>query len=391
MTTKLGIFVSHPVQYHAPIWRTLAQSPHLDVKVHFFSDHSIRGDIDPGFGVPVKWDTPILEGYESTFLQRDANTEKPFSVKMKDPVALLKREKFDWILIAGYMYTFERQLLRAARKLGVRVLMRGEFTDLKGKTPPLWKRITRELYLKWVYSHVDAFGCVGLQARQHLLKRGVPEARIFFSPYSVDTSSFDAQKQIDSRSQTRSRLGLSDDTFVFLFSGKLIPRKEIKLLVEAFAHVKHPERCALLILGDGEQREEVIQRGTELLQNRFLFQGFVNQSQLGQYFLAADAFVLPSKYEAWGLVVNEAMQFGLPLLLSDMIGSHKDLLHHNETGYLFQTGDVHDLARGLDKLMKDPQNAQRMGKNAEEVVKGYSTKISAQGLQEAIESLSKPA
>ncbi len=388
MTTKLGIFVSHPVQYHTPIWRELAQYPELEVKVHFLSDHSIRGGIDPGFGVPVSWDTPLLEGYHSTFLRRDTDIQRPSTFYLRNPKTILQEGKFDWIFLAGYVFPFELQLLWAAKKLGIKVIMRGEFTDLKRKKPPWWKRVVRERYLKWVYSHTHAFGCVGYQAKQHLLSRGVPETRIFFSPYSVDTSHFEVQKQQFTREETRKKLGLSEHTFTFIFSGKLIPRKQICLLVEAFSHIQHPERAALILLGDGEQREQVLRRGQEILGERFLFQGFVNQSQLGQYFLAADAFVLPSRYEAWGLVVNEAMQFGLPLLLSDMIGSHKDLLQPGETGYLFKTEDVHALAQGLEKLMNDPKHAKVMGRNAEARIKDYSTERSAQGIRDAI--LSQP-
>lgn len=387
MSIRLGIFVSHPVQYHTPIWRKLASYPDLDVKVHFFSDHSVRGGLDKEFGVNISWDTPILEGYEHVFLKRDGNYLKPLSVTMSNPEKVLREGRFDVILIAGYVYSFEIQLMMAARKLGIKIVMRGEFTDLKGGAVPLWKKLVRESYLKWVYSNVDAFGVVGKQARKHLTSRGIHSSKMFFSPYSVDTETFDRQKEAFSREETRKELGLDDDTFAFLFSGKLMDRKQIVLLVEAFAHLPNPEKAALIILGDGEQREEVVNKGKAILGERFLFQGFVNQTQLGKYYLASDAFVLPSKYEAWGLVVNEAMQFGLPLLLSDMIGSHQDLLTSGETGYLFKTGDVHDLARGLQKLMDSPEKSREMGKRGEEVIENYSTTCSTVGLYNAIQSL----
>lgn len=384
MAIRLGIFVTHPVQYHTPIWRLLAQSPELEVKVHFFSDHSIRGGIDPGFGVPVAWDTPLLEGYESTFLSRDADIRRPRTFVMKQPEKILREGKFDWIFIAGYTHPFELQLLRIARSMGIKVLMRGEFTDLKTHTPPLWKRLVRRWFLRWVYHRVDAFGCVGYQAKQHLLAHGVPESAMFFSPYSVHSAMFEQQKQQFDRNTTRKTLGLQDNIFTFLYSGKLIPRKQVHVVVEAMAHLQHPERAALLILGDGEQRDAVIARGREILGERLLFQGFVNQSALGQYFLASDAFVLASDYEAWGLVANEAMLFSLPLILSDKIGCHMDLLQPGETGYLFRTGDARDLARCMDLLMADPSKARNMGKNAYQRVQAYSTEASAQGLLDAI-------
>ncbi|TNE48731.1 MAG: glycosyltransferase family 1 protein [Deltaproteobacteria bacterium] len=389
MSIKLGIFVTHPVQYHVPIWRQLAAFPELKVKVHFFSDHSVRGGMDPGFGVPVTWDTPLLEGYEHEFVSQTADINDRSTFVLDDPVKLLREGQFDWVLVAGYTHPFEKQILRAARKLGIKIIMRGEFTDLKKPDYPQWKRVARYVYLRWLYRKVNVFACIGYQARKHLQTHGVASSNIFFSPYSVNNAMFEEQKGKFSREDTRKELGLSDDTFVFLYSGKLIPRKQVKVLVEAFAHLKHPEKAAFLVLGDGEEREEIVERGRELLGDRFLYQGFVNQSLLGQYFLASDAFVLPSDYEAWGLVVNEAMQFGLPLVLSDMIGSHKDLLVSDETGYLFETGNVKSLAQSMDRMMESPQHAKEMGKNALHLVKSYSSEASAQGIREAILTCSR--
>ncbi|MCB9638816.1 MAG: glycosyltransferase family 4 protein [Myxococcales bacterium] len=381
---RVGIFVSHPVQYHVPLWRILASYPEFDVKVHYFSDHSIRGEIDPGFGVPVSWDTPMLEGYEYEFIRRGEDMSNPRTYIMPDAWKRLRDGAFDWVVIAGYTYAFELQILQLAPMLGIKVLMRGEFTDLKRQPPPLWKKAARTVFLRWAYSRVSAFGYVGEEAKEHLLRNGIPKDRMFFSPYSVDSTEFIKQRQSFDRETSRKELGIEDDMFVLLFSGKLIPRKEILTLVRAFRHIPKDKKVALLVLGDGEQREEVLREGRELLGDRLLFQGFVNQTQMGRYFVAADGFVLPSNYEAWGLVVNEAMLFGLPLLLSHIIGSAKDLLIPGETGYLFRAEDERDLARAILKLIEDPQKAKAMGERALQLVEGYSIEVSAQGLREAI-------
>ena len=194
MSIRLGIFVSHPIMYHVPIWRYLSSFPELQVKVHFLSDHTIRGVMDPGFGVPIAWDTPLLEGYEHSFVSHTADIRKPRSFVLDDPMALLREGQFDWILVAGYSYPFERQLVRAARKLGIKVIMRGEFTDLKRRNYPWWKRCLRSVYLRRLYRKVDVFACIGFQARQHLRAHGVAQGDIFFSPYSVDTEFFEEQK-----------------------------------------------------------------------------------------------------------------------------------------------------------------------------------------------------
>jgi len=384
MSQRLGIFVSHPIQYKVPIWRELARMPELEVKVHFLSDHGVVGGRDPGFGVEVTWDVPLLEGYEHEMLDTGAVVGRPLSFRLRDARGLVERGHFDWVLVEGYQFPFELQILRAARRSACKVMMRGEFTDLKGEHPALWKRLIRKPLLRQLYKRVDAFAFVGEEARAHLLSTGRPEQALFFSPYSVDRSEFERQQGEFDRKESRAELGIDDDVFVFLFSGKLIPRKEIVRLVEAFELLEGRERAALLVLGDGEQREQVCQKGREILGDRFLFQGFVNQSQLGKYFLAADAHVLPSNYEAWGLVVNEAMQFGLPQLLSHMIGSARDLLKEGETGYLFRAEDTADLARAMGRMLSDPAHARAMGRNARELIKGYSTAASAKGIRDGL-------
>lgn len=385
MIFRLAIFVSHPVQYHVPIWQELAKKRDIMVKVHYFSDHSVRGDIDSDFRVPVAWDQPLLDNYEYTFITRNANLEKPNSVRIPNVKDILKNQAYDGILINGYTYHFERQLVRVAKQLGIKVIIRGEFADY-GKQRNFFKSLLRDSYLKWFYSHIDAFCYIGKEAYQHLLRLKIPEDKLFFSPYSVNTDFFDLQYKNHDGISTRAKLGLNRNQFVFLFSGKLIPRKAPLLLLEALELLPNRDSVALIILGDGPLKKQVIEKGHEVLGKRFKFMGFVNQSELGQYFLAANAFVLPSYYEAWGLVVNEAMQFGLPIIVSDHVNCHKDLVIKAKTGFVFSSGDKYDLSKTLHKLSKDHNKSIEIGKNAQQHIQLYSTEASVQGILKAIHS-----
>lgn len=232
MSTKLSIFATHPVQYHVPIWRKLAATPELQVQVYYFSDHSVRGGIDPGFGVPVAWDIPLLEGYKYSFISRWADLSRPHTIQIPEPRKIFEKGCLDWVLIQGYTRTFERQVVRFATTMGYKVLMRGEFTDVPRRRNRL-KRHIRDLYLLWFYKHVDAFCYIGKEALRHLQRRGIPTTRMFYSPYSVDSQLLEAQVRKFRRKECRESLGLSEDTFVFLFSGKMIPRKMPLILVEA--------------------------------------------------------------------------------------------------------------------------------------------------------------
>jgi len=382
---RLGIFVTHPIQYFAPLWRQLAATPGIDLTVHFFSDHSVRGGLDRDFGVNVSWDVPILEGYRHEFISRHANLARPLGVALPDAGARVTRRHFDTVMVHGYAHRFEWQIVRAARRHGVRTLLRGELTDMPrmGRRSRL-KQLARAAYLRWYYGHIDTFCYIGQDARQHLRRRGVPESRLFFAPYSVDTALFTAQQRLYERETCRAALGIQDEQLVILFSGKLIERKAPRVLIEAIRQMVSSTRVVLLMMGEGELRAEVEAMGRPLLGERLHLLGFVNQSALGRYYRAADVFVLPSHFETWGLVVNEAMQFGLPAIVSSKVGCRHDLIIEGETGLVFPQGDASALARCLQRFHDDPVLAKRLGANAVQHVSAYSTTRSADGVRRAL-------
>lgn len=382
---RLGIFVTHPIQYFAPLWRQLAAIPGLDVEVHFFSDHSVRGGRDPGFGVDVAWDVGVLKGYAHRFVTRDANLSRPGSVGYAGAGQELARGGFGAVMIHGYRHRFEREVTAAASRLGIPTLFRGELTDQLRPGSHRLRRLARDLYLRWFYRRIDRFCYVGAEARDHLLRRGVAEARMFHSPYSVDTELLADQIERFDRVEVWRELGIAPDQRVVLYSGKLIPRKNVGLLLEALERLAEPDRVTLILLGDGEEREALYARGRALLGDRLIAPGFINQSRIGYYFRAADLFVLPSRFETWGLVVNEAMQFGLPVVVSSRVGCHRDLVIPGETGAVFPDNDAGALAESIEDLVRRPEACAGMGRRARRHISGFTTERSVRGILEALD------
>ena len=379
---KLAIFATHPVQYHTALWRSLAATPGLVVHVFYFSDVSVRGAVDPGFGVPIAWDVPLLKGYPYTFLSRDGDIARPWGIGFSGARDLLWQGGYDWVLVQGYTGRFERQVLRAAKSLGIQVLMRGEFADA-GRGGGV-RAVARGVYLGWFYRKVDAFCAIGETARRHLTERGIADSRIFFSPYHVDSALFESQANSLDRKRCKAALGVKGGRLALLFSGKLIPRKAPLLLLDAIRRMPGHANVELIVLGDGPLRERVRAEGKALLGERLHAPGFVNQSRLGPYFAAADALVMTSHYETWGLVVNEAMYFSLPSVVSDRVGCQPDLVRPCETGFVFRSGDASDLAQVLQALMDDRKGAVAMGQRAHELVQRYSTEAARDGIVKAI-------
>lgn len=382
---KLAILWTHPIQYLAPLWRALAAQPGLDTIVIYLDDFGVSGRVDPDFGHPIVWDTAILDGYDSEFLISEGRFDRPFSMRLPNAATFLRSRSIDAILIGGYTHPFEIQAIRAARRLGIKILMRGEFSDLKPGRSAV-KAALRDAYLRGIYRKVDAFCAIGTVAKHHLERLGVSPKKIFSSPYAVDSDFFEEKERSMDRRTIRRDLGLADDEFAFLFTGKMIERKRVSLLLDAIAGMPSDERPSLILVGDGPLMEQIADRGKALLGNRLVLGGFVNQSELAKFYVAADALVLPSEYEAWGLVVNEAMQFGLPAIVSDAVSCHRDLIFDGETGFVFRRDCSEDLARKMKLLHTDSGRCRAMGQNARDLIRSFCPARGAEGVVEALDS-----
>ncbi len=126
---RLAYFVTHPIQYQAPLLRRIAQEPDIDLKVFFGSDLSVRGYLDQGFGVPVKWDIPLLEGYDSEFLPTLSPLASGGALGPAGPLNYgvkrkLRAGQFDAVWVHGYNYLTNLQAIRAANSLRIPILLR---------------------------------------------------------------------------------------------------------------------------------------------------------------------------------------------------------------------------------------------------------------------------
>jgi glycosyltransferase involved in cell wall biosynthesis len=379
---RLAVFATHPIQYQAPLWRRLANRGRVQPVVHYFSDASVRGSVDPGFNQPVKWDVPLLDGYESVFVSRHKDVVPGLSLRLRNARSLLRRGHFDAVLVAGYVHAFEWQAVAAARRLGLGTVMRGELTDRAASWTGLARRTLRSGVLRMLYSQIDTFCYIGEQARSHLERLGVGADRQFFSPYSVDSDHFERLAASTDRAASRASLALRDEDFAVVFSGKLIDRKGIDVLADAMRRLGQQHPVVLIAVGDGPQRPLLESLRADLGAERVRIAGFVNQSDLGRYFAAGDAFVLPSRYETWGLVVNEAMYFGLPVVVTDQVGCAADLVTP-QTGRVVPASRSDMLATTIAELAGDRDRARAMGLKGRERILEYSLDNTAHGVEQA--------
>jgi glycosyltransferase involved in cell wall biosynthesis len=383
---RLLALAASPVFYQAPLYRLIAADPRLEFEAIFASNGGIRPHL-AGFGSrKVIWDVDMLSGYRHSFLRNaDRNDHMAgfFALRDWDVLANLARRDFDILWVQGYSYLTLWLAILGALRRGKPVLVREEQTLLHQR--PAWKETFRSPILRWLFTR--SYGlAVGTNNRAFFRYYGVPEERLFNVPYCVDnyTMSTQAVELAMRRIEIRRRFGITDEHPVITFVGKLTAKKQPGFLVEAFARLRHRQRCTLLLVGDGELEQEL--RG--LVAARAIpdvhFIGFLNRSEIGLAYTAADVFVLPSAYhETWGLVVNEAMNFGLPVVVSDKVGCAPDLVRDGENGFIFPSGDVTALVATLDRLTTDSLLRRQFGDRSLEIVSAWNYQAAADGIAAA--------
>jgi glycosyltransferase involved in cell wall biosynthesis len=211
--------------------------------------------------------------------------------------------------------------------------------------------------LPGIFSLADGVFAPSTRTVQYVHRLGIHRP-VYLTPYVVDTDFFRERAAASDRGMTRRTWGVPEDAFVALFVGKLVKWKRPGDLLEAIARVRG---IWGVFAGDGPLRGILEARAARLgVSDRVRFLGFKQQTELPQVYAAADVLVLPSEYEAFGVVVNEMFASGHPAVVSQACGSAGDLVRDGETGFVVQVGDVRGYAEALDRLAGDRHLNERM-------------------------------
>jgi glycosyltransferase involved in cell wall biosynthesis len=382
---KLAIVTTHPIQYYAPIFRALAQSGSIDLRVFYTWSQAVGSIPDPGFGIPVQWDVPLLTGYAYDFVPNVA--KRPGTDHfggLKNPTLTGKIENWgaSAVLIYGWNSHSHLQALRYF-KGRIPVLFRGDSTLLDQFS--WWRTALRRTFLRWVYSHVDTAIAVGTNNAEYFAWCGIPSDRIAFAPHSVDTARFVANGTVHDAlaAEWRRKLRIDANQVVFLYAGKLQKKKDPAGLLAAFEALSGSAH--LIFVGSGELAEELQLRAANCPNVHFI--PFQNQSLMPTVYRVGDVFVLPSvgPGETWGLALNEAMASGRAIIASSSVGGARDLVRSGENGWIFEAGDKQSLREVLRcALERERGGLSEMGKAAQALSVIWSTEESAQCIGHAV-------
>ena len=349
---RLAVFISHPIQYYTPIFQYLAKK--VELKVFFISNPTSKDQAAAGFDTEFTWDIDLLSGYDYAFLSRGKQGSNFVGFPAKGGIAsVLSSMDFDAALIVGWYLPELRSALFACKLKGIPVLMRGDSHLLTVRSAGLdrLKRVFFPSFLRLI----DYALYVGQRNREYYVNFGFPEERLIHSPHCIDNERFRSDATLEAGMALRTANGISADEKVVLFAGKLVPfKRPLDVLIALQTLKARGNNYRLLIAGSGPLERELIQRSNETAQN-FTLLGFQNQTQMPAAYAAADVLVLPSDgRETWGLVANEALASGLPIVVSDQVGCAPDLANDGSVGRTFQMGNIGSLAAAIESSLSEP-------------------------------------
>lgn len=252
-------------------------------------------------------------------------------------------------------------------------------SDTSRGSPHPIRRVLKRLLLPRLFRLVRHFAPGGTKQSHYIRQFGVSESRITPVGMTVDVDSIRSHVSLrgtTERRLLRAQLGVGEADILVLFVGRLVPAKGVNDLVAAYYQLDEQiaSKTHLGFVGDGMLRDQVARLGAE--DERIHYLGWLGGNELWAAYAAADLFVGPSWNENWGLVVNEAMAAGLPVLVSDCFGCIGDLVVHDKTGFIYPTRDVKSLALSITRVIKDVDLRIRVAREAERLISSWS--LSAQ-------------
>jgi glycosyltransferase involved in cell wall biosynthesis len=347
-TTKLAIIVSHPIQYYAPVFQLLSAT--IALKVFYTAKNRIN--FDKGFQKEVKWDIPLLEGYDYEF------------VGLKKLVKKIDAFNPNCFLVYGWAKLTHLFILYYYHG-NTKIIFRGD-SNLLNKNS-VWKNILKKIILRRVYSKVDYAFYVGKLNKLYFMEYGLKDQQLIFVPHAVENKRF-AVNQNQQSKKLRSDLQIPDDQIVILYAGKLNKNKNVSLLLEAFIELNLPD-IHLIIAGSGFLQKTLKSRA-HLVENVHVI-SFQNQTEMPALYQTCDLFCLPSKSETWGLSINEAMAAGKAILASDQIGAAMDLINRTN-GRVFKSDDIEDLKLHLQQMTYDVNFLKSGGASSKTLIKNWT-------------------
>lgn len=287
------------------------------------------------------------------------------------------------LIIDGYSYTSCWAGLFWARANKKKVILWSSSNEDDHKRI-FYKEFIKRFFIK----RCDAYNVYGSKSRDYLLKLGAKEDKVFIVGNNTDNAFYynEAMKWKEERAVLCKQYGIPANNFLYI--GRFSKEKNFFCLLEVFKQlVEENNKWGLILVGSGPQKEEIvnyIQR--HKIKNVFMM-GFKQKDEVPKFLAVSDVLILPSISEPWGLVVNEAMAAGLPVLVSRKCGCYPDLIKEGINGFSFDPYDEFALSDLMHNIVQGKVDLEYMGKKSLEIIKDFTPERAAEIISNTIESV----
>ena len=392
---KVALIAPTCFYYQVPLFQALATHPRIDLTVYFCSEEASQGtDVLKKFKTTGSWgiEEELFEGYSYKFLRNYS----PWPSYLSSVIGLMNfgiwrevvKNRPDVVILMSWMNPTWWLAVMACLYSGIPFLYLTDQNVQRDLLGPKWKRWVKRLILgKMLFRLTTGFLCAGTANKLLYEYYGVPEYKLVPFAFSWGSEKLlqSADELKDQRNQIRAELGIPEGSYAILYCGRLSPEKSPLYLVQAFEKVDLPDKV-LVIVGDGELRQSLTDYVASNNIDSVYFFGFQNRREIPKFYAASDVLVLPSDQETWGIVVNEAMCFGLPVIASNQVGAARDLVKHGDNGYSFPSGDVEALAANIRQLMELPEaELLGMGCKSRELIEQWTQRNLSESLDQYLD------
>jgi len=392
---KIAIFISHPVQYQVPIFKKIAAHPDINLTVFFFWDYGVKETYDPKFGQGVKWDIPLLEGYKHEFLKNISPKETSahfFGEINPGLFSKIFKGKYDALIIFGWQTMSHWLAIFTAILTRTPFFLRGENSLSKEFKKNIFKRCIKQIIMRSLFKFASGLFFIHEENKRFYMHYGVPESKLYPVHYAIDNEKFilEAEKLIPLKNKLKLKLGINKEQKVILFSGKLVSGKRPFDLISAYekllekAKENKTPKPALVFIGNGPIKGELEKYAKENKLDQIYFAGFKNQNEISESYAIGDVLVLPSEGETWGLVVNEAMCFKLPIIVSEAVDCGSNLVVHGKNGYVFPVSDIESLSKYINEILSNKKTSDEFGKESLNLISKWSFNQNVEDVVNAI-------
>jgi glycosyltransferase involved in cell wall biosynthesis len=393
---RVAIIVSHPIQHFVHLYKVLAKSGELDLKVIFCSKIGVNAYFDKNMNTEIQWATDLLGGYEHEFLPEADSIKESGFMKVNNPsiVAALKTFDPDVVQLHGYaQLTLLRALIWSKFKR-IPVLLWSDSSLLFKRAQ--WKQFLKDRLLPSLLSQFHSVLSTGDNNAAYYLRYGVKSENIFRCPFTVDETllSHANIEKTKFRTQLRAKYGIEEDEKVLLFVGKLAPWKRPQDILDALpvAQLKLDSTIKLVAFfaGDGVMRD-TLEAQAKIQNLRAIFAGFINVDVLPSIYAMADVLVFPSEREPYGLSAREAICVGLPLIVSDQIGciGTTDAARSGHNAIVYKSMHIDLLAEAMIALVGDSKLRRTMAEASLSVAAEMGANKSVAGFLAAVNAASR--